>query len=281
MPSAKPFTSKSLNPLSLPAGRAGEGSAKPFTSKTSPPGPLSHRGKAGEGVGLQIRRLGLIDYAGAVALQEDLVRDRISGSIPDTLLLLEHPPVITQGTGTHSENLLTSESGLIAAGIALHSTNRGGDITYHGPGQLISYPILNLLDHQPDVHWYVRSLEEVLIRLLAAYNLPGERVAGRTGVWVRGKKIAAIGVHVKRWVTSHGFALNVHPDLAHFGHIIPCGIADAGVTSMAACGVGAEMGDVMSQVVGHFQQVFGFARTDQVREKADADLNLQTAFHST
>ena len=253
MPSAKPYTSKNPNSLSPPAGRAGEG-LKPFTSD------------------LQINRIGLIEYESACSIQENLVQERIAGTIPDTLLLLEHPPVITLGTGTHAENLLASEEHLRAAGIDLHSTNRGGDITYHGPGQLVGYPILNLLEHRPDVHWYVRSLEEVLIRLLAHYYLPGERIAGRTGVWVRGKKIAAIGVHVKRWVTSHGFALNVDPDLSHFGHIIPCGIADAGVTSMAAEGRTLPMLEVEERLTENFQQVFGFARTHLWDKDAAAEL---------
>jgi lipoyl(octanoyl) transferase len=179
-----------------------------------------------------------VRYADALALQEALVQDRRAGAVGDTVLLLEHPPVITRGVRNRAStaNLLVSAEELDRHGVELFETGRGGDITYHGPGQLVGYPILDLRPDRCDVHRYVRDLEEVLIRAIAAFGVIGCRVPGLTGVWVgpegRESKIAAIGVRISRWVTSHGFALNVSTDLRHFGLIVPCGIADRRVTSL-------------------------------------------------
>jgi lipoyl(octanoyl) transferase len=173
-----------------------------------------------------------------MALQRELVEERRAGSIANTLLLLEHPPVITLGVRTRgkSPNITASGPELQAAGVAVRETGRGGDVTYHGPGQIVGYPIFDLNPDRRDVHRYVRDLEEVLIAALAEFGIQGRRVRGLTGVWVgpagAEEKIAAIGVRISRWITSHGFALNVSPNLDHFKLIVPCGIADRGITSM-------------------------------------------------
>ncbi len=183
---------------------------------------------------LHVRRLGLVEYEDGLALQKELVSARTAGLVPDTLLLLEHPRVLTLGRGAHRENVLWSDELLEARGFELFDTDRGGDVTYHGPGQLVGYPILDLKPDRKDVRRYVRSVEEVMIRLAARYGVACERVEGRTGVWTPQGKLGAIGVHLARWITSHGFAFNVQTDLSDFGAIIPCGISDAGVTSLAA-----------------------------------------------
>ena len=187
---------------------------------------------------MQIRRLGRIDYAAALDLQKELVEARRRGEIEDTLLLLEHPPVITLGVKTRGRqaNIIASPDELTRQGVAVFETGRGGDVTYHGPGQLVGYPILDLNPHRRDVHRYVRDLEEVLMRAVATFGIDTRRVPGLTGVWAGApgheEKLAAIGVRISRWITSHGFALNVAADLRHFQLIVPCGIADRGVTSM-------------------------------------------------
>jgi lipoyl(octanoyl) transferase len=187
---------------------------------------------------MQIRRLGTIDYADGLELQKELVEARRRGEIDDTLLLLEHPPVITLGVKTRGKptNIIATQEELARSGVEVFETGRGGDVTYHGPGQLVGYPILDLNPHRRDVHRYVRDLEEALIRALASFGIEGRRIAGLTGVWAgptgREAKVAAIGVRISRWITSHGFALNVAPDLRHFRLIVPCGIADRGVTSI-------------------------------------------------
>jgi lipoyl(octanoyl) transferase len=189
-------------------------------------------------VDVTVRRLGTIDYQSALDLQRDLVEQRKRGGIPDQLLLLEHPDVITLGVRTRSDrsHLLESEEALAARGIALFETGRGGDVTYHGPGQLVGYPILDLKPDRCDVHRYVRDLEEVLIRAVSDFGIVAGRIPGLTGIWVGSDdgqaKLAAIGVRISRWITSHGFALNVSTDLSRFGLIVPCGITDKGVTSM-------------------------------------------------
>lgn len=217
---------------------------------------------------LWVCRPGRVPYETSERMQRSLVQARRAGRLPDLLLLLEHPPVITLGTGSHAEHLLSDAATLREQGIALHECNRGGDVTWHGPGQLVGYPILDLCAHRTDVHWYVRTLEEVLIATLAEFGLHGERVPGRTGVWIGGSKVAAIGVHIAHWVTSHGFALNVDPDLSHFAHIIPCGIADAGVTSMAFAGTnrtyGTNLSAVSDTVIPHFIKFFGFAHLVEI-----------------
>lgn len=182
---------------------------------------------------LQVHWLGNIDYASAWQLQRDLVQQRRTGDIPDTLLLLEHqPPVITLGRAAHAEHLLKPPEDLQRMGIQLIETDRGGDITYHGPGQLVGYPILDLREHGRDVHLYLRQLEEVIIIALSHFGIAGHRKEGLTGVWVGEEKVAAIGIKVSHWITMHGFALNVCPDLSHFDLIVPCGIRDKGVTSL-------------------------------------------------
>jgi lipoyl(octanoyl) transferase len=183
---------------------------------------------------LEIRRLGLVPYAEGLAIQERLVEDRKSGRVPDQLLLLQHAPVITIGVKARSDrsHLLATADTLAAEGIELFETGRGGDITYHGPGQLVGYPILDLKPDRCDVHQYVRDLEEVMIRAAAAFGVRATRVPGLTGVWVGGDKLAAIGVRIARWITSHGFAFNVGTDLRHFSLIVPCGLAGSGVTSL-------------------------------------------------
>jgi len=213
---------------------------------------------------LEVQRLGRVDYGAALELQARLVEERRSGAAGDRLLLLEHPPVITLGVKTRGKptNIIVSPEALAAEGVAVFETGRGGDITYHGPGQLVGYPILDLRPDRCDVHRYVRDLEEVLILALREFGIEGRRVAGLTGVWVgpegREEKIAAIGVRISRWITSHGFALNVATDLRHFRLIVPCGIADRGVTSIErVLGRSVPMSDVEDAVVRAFGAVFG------------------------
>lgn len=182
---------------------------------------------------LDVRRLGVVPYADALRLQAELVARRRTGDIPDTLLLLEHPHVITLGSGAHAEHVLLSAKQRAQRGIELFPAGRGGDVTYHGPGQLVGYPVLDLKPHRCDLHRYLRDLEQVLIHALADFGVPAERKSGLTGVWVGERKLAAIGVRVSSgWITSHGFALNVHPDLAYFKTIVPCGIREHAVGSL-------------------------------------------------
>ncbi|HEX4632775.1 MAG TPA: lipoyl(octanoyl) transferase LipB [Gemmatimonadales bacterium] len=176
---------------------------------------------------VEILDRGLVPYRDALELQRSLAKDRIEGSLDhDVLVLLEHPPVVTLGRGSHAENVLQSE------GIDVVEVERGGDVTYHGPGQLVGYPILDLKGFKQDLHWYLRTLEQALIECLASLDIPAERNPGYTGVWTRGRKIASIGVHVKQWVTWHGFALNVTTDLGAFDRIVPCGIPGVEMTSL-------------------------------------------------
>lgn len=212
---------------------------------------------------IDVRRLGRVEYGAALELQARLVEERKRGDIGDSLLLLEHPPVITLGVKTKgkSTNIVVSPEALAAEGVAVFETGRGGDITYHGPGQLVGYPILDLRPDRCDVHRYVRDLEEALILAIREFGIEGRRVAGLTGVWVgeagREEKIAAIGVRISRWITSHGFALNVATDLRHFRLIVPCGIADRGVTSIErVLGSPVPMRDVEDAVVRAFGVVF-------------------------
>jgi lipoyl(octanoyl) transferase len=184
--------------------------------------------------GLSVQRLGLLPYGAALDLQARLVRQRRAGEIPDTLLLLEHPHVITRGSASRQEHILAGPEERAARGISLHDSGRGGDVTYHGPGQLVGYPILDLKPDRCDLHRYLRDLEEVLIRALAELGIQADRKVGLTGVWVEDRKLAAIGVRVSSgWITSHGFALNVAPDLSYFESIVPCGIRGHGVGSIA------------------------------------------------
>jgi lipoyl(octanoyl) transferase len=192
-------------------------------------------------------------------LERQLARHKavVAGEAPNTLFLLEHCPVVTLGREAHGDNLLLAQAGYDAAGIEVIETSRGGDVTYHGPGQLVAYPILNLNEWKLSVGWYLRSLESVLIDLLADFGLVGERVEGLTGVWVGGAKVAAIGVGLRRWTTFHGIALNVAPDMAHFKTIIPCGIADKPVTSLAMLLASPpSMDDCAARFEHHFRRHF-------------------------
>ena len=176
---------------------------------------------------LEVIHAGTVPYEDALGWQRRIAEDRIAGRLPhDVLLLLEHPPVVTLGRNSHAVNLLQP------AGIEVFEVERGGDVTFHGPGQLVGYPILDLRAYKQDLHWYLRTLEQVLIDALGILAIPAERNPGLTGVWTRGRKIASIGIHVKQWVTWHGFALNVTTDLSHFDRIVPCGIQGVEMTSV-------------------------------------------------
>jgi len=211
-----------------------------------------------------VRWLGRIGYGAALALQEEraaaLKRAQIDGTTraDEALFLLEHEPVITLGRNAVDGDVLADPRRLASLGVAVERTNRGGQVTYHGPGQLVGYPVLDLTPDRRDVGRYLRDLEEVLIRTLARLGVAGRREPGWTGVWVGDEKIAAIGVHLSRWVTTHGFALNVSTDLAHFGLIIPCGITTHGVTSVGRClGRVVSLDEVARQLVPEFAAVFG------------------------
>lgn len=221
--------------------------------------------------------LGLIPYGRAYELQRRVVEARKAGAAPDVLLLCQHPHVVTLGRNGRQEHLRVAEPRLARLGVELHRTDRGGDITYHGPGQLVGYPILNVSELRRDVVWYVRQLEEVLIRASADFGIAARRQPGLTGIWVdppafaptrpatagklagEAEKLAAIGVHFSRWVSSHGFAYNVSTDLRYFDLIVPCGIADKGVTSLERLlGRRVEPAELAPKVVRRFGEVFGF-----------------------
>ena len=207
---------------------------------------------------LEVRKLGHLRYADALALQRALVEERRADRVGDLLLLVEHPPVLTvgvRGDGGRSHILATTET-LRARGIEVHETGRGGDVTFHGPGQVVGYPIIDLKPDRCDVHRYVRDLEEVLIRTAAEFGVTAGRVPGLTGVWVGDDKLAAIGVRISRWITSHGFALNVTTHLPDFDLIVPCGIADRGVTSFARLGITATSSSVEDAISRQFAAVF-------------------------
>jgi lipoyl(octanoyl) transferase len=207
----------------------------------------------------QLYTPGVVPYEKAWAWQRSLLaarrqQDLEHPDLEDVLILLEHPPVYTLGQGSSTAFLKfepESHSHLLCR------TERGGEVTYHCPGQIVGYPILNLRHYQLDLHWYLRQLEAVIIRVLANYQLPGERISGMTGVWVEGRKVAAIGIKVSRWITMHGFALNVCPDLSGFEQIVPCGIADQPVGSLAQFVPGVEVDRVQQQVIEAFAEMFG------------------------
>jgi lipoyl(octanoyl) transferase len=218
---------------------------------------------------LEVRDLGRVPYGEALELQRTLAEDRIAGRIPDTLLLLEHPPVITLGRGTRQTSLPIDPEALRRRGVEVFEIERGGDVTYHGPGQLVGYPIIDLQQHKPDLHWYLRRLEDVLISSLAGFGIPAERREKYTGVWTRGRKIASIGIHVRQWVTWHGFALNVTTDLSPFSLIVPCGIPDVVMTSIekeadGRTGGRADTAHLAARareaVVGAFERAFEYER---------------------
>ncbi len=206
--------------------------------------------------------VGRAAYEPTVRLQKRLAAEvKAAADERAFLVLVEHdPPVITMGRSTQGTgNVLAPREQLAREGIELHETSRGGDVTYHGPGQLVGYPILRLDLHGRDVHRYLRDLEEALLRLLTRFGVEGRRCEGLTGVWVGNYKIAAIGVAVSRWVTYHGFALNVEPNLSHFGLIVPCGIRDKGVTSLArVLGRAVTVAEVKAPLVECVAEVFGF-----------------------
>jgi lipoyl(octanoyl) transferase len=207
---------------------------------------------------LTVHRLGRVRYADALEMQERLVRQRQAGEIDDTLLLLEHEPVFTLGRNARTGNVLFPAEQLRERGFDVHDVGRGGDVTYHGPGQVVGYPILDLSPDRCDVHRYVRDLEEVMIRTCADFGVQGARVPGLTGCWVGDEKIGAIGVRISRWVTSHGFAFNVSPAaLDPFRLIVPCGIRGKGVTALERLiGRPVAMDPVMDRLTVHVAEVF-------------------------
>jgi len=216
-----------------------------------------------------VSRLGLVEFEQAWQLQRHLVEEcRLDGE--PRLLLLEHSPTYTLGARGKLEHLLANDAKLKQLGASVHRIDRGGDVTFHGPGQLVGYPILDLSNWGQGPLWYVRSLEAVLIETLAGFGIDGQRRPGRPGVWVDGAKIASIGVHVSRGITSHGFALNVAPDLSYFSHIVPCGMPDISMTSMVALGHAAPMTEVMDAVVQSFAPTFELEMRDDDREVSHA-----------
>ena len=212
----------------------------------------------GAGRPLQVHRLGRVSYARGLELQERLVAERQAGRIPDQLLLLEHDPVFTLGRNARQEHVLFPADLLRQRGYEVFESGRGGDVTYHGPGQVVGYPILDLSPDRRDVHRYVRDLEEVMIRTCADYGVRAGRIAGLTGTWVGSEKIGAIGVRISRWVTSHGFAFNVSTDLAAFELIVPCGIRDKGVTTLERLlGRALPLDEVTGRLADHCAAVLG------------------------
>ena len=213
---------------------------------------------------MRIYWLGTVEYRAACNLQRNLALLRTESSIPDTLLLMEHPPTVTFGPGSDPRNFLFSQHQLFERGISLCRTDRGGDVTYHGPGQLIGYPIFDLKDHGRDVHDFLRRVEAALMYALVDFGISARRFPPYTGVWVGERKIAAIGVKVSRWVTTHGFALNVSTDLAGFDLIVPCGIRDYGVTSMHSLSERTvEMDQVCRSVVQGLSAAFGLGDSSE------------------
>ncbi len=219
----------------------------------------------------RVEQLGRVDYAEALRLQRERVAQRKAAMIPDTLLLLQHPHVYTLGRNAKHEHLLISSLRLADLGARVFETDRGGDITYHGPGQLVGYPILDLTKHRRDIAWYMRSLEQVFIGVARDFGIRAGRIPGATGVWVGAEKLVAMGVHVSRWVTSHGFAFNVNSDLRYFDWIVPCGLSDKGVTSLEKLlGRVVSMNVVVERVVGHFGKIFGLEMRESQQLTVDS-----------
>src|SRR5687767_8330404 len=207
---------------------------------------------------LEIRKLGVVPYAAASELQKALVEERRTGQIPDLLLLLEHPHVITLGVKADAarSHLIATPDVLASRQVEVHESGRGGDITYHGPGQIVGYPILDLRPDRCDVHRYVRDLEEVMIGVCADYGIRAGRIPGLTGTWIGDGKVGAIGIRISRWITSHGFAFNVSTNLEHFDLIVPCGISNRGVTSLQqATGRDITVAEAEDAVARHFCEV--------------------------
>jgi lipoyl(octanoyl) transferase len=226
--------------------------------------------------------LGVVPYASACELQRELVEARKAKAIPDVLLFCEHPHVITLGRNGKRENLRANDRLLAQMQVEFHATDRGGDITYHGPGQIVGYPILDLAKHQRDIRWYVEQLEETMIRATRDFGVEARRVEGRHGIWVDSlnrtgaaeEKLAALGVHLSRWVTSHGFAYNVSTDLRYFDLIVPCGIQDARSTSLERIlGRAVETAEVKARLTKHFAEVFGYSLKSVLRRELEASLN--------
>ncbi len=212
---------------------------------------------------LKIVDLGRMDYEACVELQRGHLEKVADGTEPDTLFLVEHPPVLTLGSDFHDRNLLLPLSEYEANGIQIFRTDRGGDVTYHGPGQLVIYPVFNVANLGKDLHKWLRSLEETIIQTLKNYDIDGQRLSVNTGVWVGNNKIAAIGIKVRRWVSMHGIALNCNPDMTPFHMIIPCGIQGHGVTSLSLeLGTDISIADAKPHVVASFKQVFNFAQSE-------------------
>ena len=207
---------------------------------------------------LDVLDLGQCLYGTAWEIQKKLHAERLAGQIPDTLIFVEHPHVYTLGKNADASHLLASQEYLKKRGIEVYQVDRGGDITYHGPGQLVGYPIFNLKEHKTSIAWYVNSVEEVLIETLAKFDIRAERIKGLTGIWIGNQKIAAIGMRVSRWVTMHGFALNVTTDLSLFNGIVPCGLATKGVTRMCDWNPAVTMDAVKAVIVKEFVAQFGF-----------------------
>lgn len=212
-----------------------------------------------------VRDLGRMPYAAAFSLQQELVCQRKANEIEDQLLFVEHPHVITMGRNGHDKNVLASPDMLSQLGIEYHPTDRGGDVTYHGPGQLVAYPIFDLKEWKRDVGAYLRAMEQVVINTLNDFGVSGGRLEGCTGVWVDGKKVCAMGVHLSRWVTSHGLALNVDTDLSYFRYIIPCGLTKP-VTSMKELGSNASREQVLMRMMDHFGSVYSLDMSQTVLE---------------
>lgn len=231
---------------------------------------------------LLVLNLGLRSYAEALAFQRSAAAARITGEVPsDLLILVEHNPVVTLGRGTKSGNLLLSPDQLALRGVELFEVERGGDITFHGPGQIVGYPIVDLTGHKQDLHWYLRQIEEVMIQSVSHFGISAERNPGKTGVWTRGRKLASIGVHARQWVTWHGFALNVTTELGYFDMMVPCGIPDVVMTSVereqlemadATCLAASPtlFDDVRDTTVRTFAEVFGLSP----REVSEAELKI-------
>lgn len=227
---------------------------------------------------IEVVDLGLIEYEAAWNLQKAIIAAKRLHSFPNTLLLVEHPPVYTIGRRGGAQHLLVPRAVLAGEGISVLEIERGGDITFHGPGQLVGYPILDLHHFRPDVHFYLRQLEEVLIETLRAFGIVATRQPGLTGVWVGEKKVAAIGIHVQSWITMHGFALNVTTDLSYFDRIIPCGIQGRSVGSMAHwLGDSISLPTVAETLVDCFGAVFGATMRKRSRAAMEAALSLSVA----
>jgi lipoate-protein ligase B len=229
---------------------------------------------------LLVTDLGTLPYITALEFQRAIARARISGAIDeDVLLLVEHPPVVTLGRSSKQQHLLASPELLAARGVELFEVERGGDVTFHGPGQLVGYPIVDLKRHKRDLHWYLRQVEEALIRAVAPLGIAAERSVGQTGVWTQGRKLASIGVHARDWVTWHGFALNITTDLSYFDLMVPCGIAEVEMTSVAK-ELGSPAGldaRTRERVIAEFSQVFEL----QIVPTSPAQLEAGAAFVST